>query len=110
MNADTPTVNNERTDPHLNADQLEARPRAAYTARDGIGTRPLIDRIDRLAEDAHGIDSTDDADDLTAELEAALDDLNAAIAEADRDPDERESAAIAEAERILDELANQEEE
>ena len=78
----------------------------------GIGheTQQLIDRIDRLVEDVHGIDDADDADDLIAELEDALEDLNAAIDDADRDPKAYESAAIAEAERAIDELEDYEQE
>lgn len=76
----------------------------------GHETRPLIDRIDRLVEDAHGIDDADDADSLITEIEAALDDLNAAIDDADRDPNAYESAAIAEAERAIDELEDYEQE
>lgn len=79
-------------------------------AVDGEATRRLRDRVDRLIEDAHGVDDAEDASHLTAELEHALDRLTDAIDEEDRDPTDEESSVIAEAERVLDELEEYEDE
>ena len=70
----------------------------------GHETQPLIDRIDRLVEDAHNAGDTDESDDHIAELEAALDSLNDAISHDDREPNTLESAAIAQAEQTIDDL------
>lgn len=80
-----------------------AMPRLASGVDDGA-TRSLCGRLDRLVEDAHRVEDADDAANLTAELEEALDGLTAVIDREDRDPAAMESAAIAEAERVLDEL------
>ena len=75
----------------------------------GHETQPLIDRIDRLVEDAHGIEDADEADDCIAELEEALDNLNDAISHDDREPSTLESAAIAQAEQTIDDLQEEHE-
>ncbi len=74
------------------------------------GTLPACDHIDRLVDEARNLmDTRQEAllDACVRELEDAVDTLNSVIEQEERDPNARESAAIAEAEQTIDELQDQ---
>lgn len=74
------------------------------------GSRPTCDHLDRLVDEAQSIMDSRQEELLDAcirELEDAVDTLNDIIEQDARDPNARESAAIAEAEQTIDELQDQ---